>query len=80
MIRPQVRLHTIKKANFRPTKNQFLLVMVRVVGLEPTRYAAQEPKGHVTSVTESKTILFPGIATCIFIFYYKAFGTPQYTI
>ena len=26
--------------------------LVRVVGLEPTRYAAQEPKGHVTSVTE----------------------------
>jgi len=25
---------------------------VRVVGLEPTRSAAQEPKGHVTSVTE----------------------------
>ena len=24
--------------------------MVRVVGLEPTRLAAQEPKGNVTSV------------------------------
>lgn len=40
-------LHTIKKTNFRPAKNQFLLVMVRVVGLEPTRYAAQEPKSCV---------------------------------
>ena len=28
-------LHTIKKTNFRPAKNQFLLVVVRVVGLEP---------------------------------------------
>ena len=33
--------------------------MVRVVGLEPTRYAAQEPKGHVTSVTESEMSLRP---------------------
>lgn len=27
--------------------------MVRVMGLEPTRLAAQEPKGYVTSVKES---------------------------
>lgn len=42
-------LLTIKKANFRSTKNQFLSVMVRVVGLEPTRYAAQEPKSCVST-------------------------------
>ena len=32
--------------------------MVRVVGFEPTRIAAQEPKGDVNSVKGQKTVIY----------------------